>query len=60
MILSQLIKAYRAENKISLRKMALEIGIDHTALCRFENGDTETFSIDNFHKILVWIFGPKD
>jgi transcriptional regulator with XRE-family HTH domain len=58
MILSQLIKAYRAENKISLRKMALEIGIDHTTLCRFENGDTETLSIDNFHKILVWIFGP--
>ena len=59
MILGQLIKAYRKDNAVSLRKLALEIGMDYTVLSRFENGETTGLTIDNFHKILLWVFSRR-
>jgi transcriptional regulator with XRE-family HTH domain len=52
MKLALLVKAYRKANKISLRKMAREIGIETTALYRFEAG--RSLSNDKWTAILVW------
>lgn len=55
MQLPHLIRAYEKMNKISTRKLAKEIGVDYTALYRFERGRNVQFR--KFSKIMLWLVG---
>lgn len=59
MILGEMIQAWREKNKISRRKLALQVGIDHTTLARLENNDVQSISMDTVTKILLWICGAQ-
>jgi transcriptional regulator with XRE-family HTH domain len=48
MRLGRLLKAYRESERLSLRELASDIGIDHNTLSRLERGDGE-------HGIELWI-----
>lgn len=56
MILGQLIKAWRTERKLSLRKMARIIGIDHVVLLRLENNETQSITMDALAKVHQWMY----
>lgn len=53
MKLQKLMAAYRLQNKISIRKLAREIGVDHAALFRFEKG--QRAMSNELAKLLVWV-----
>lgn len=52
MKLGKLLQAYRFQEKISVRQMAKEIGVDHTSLWRFEQGESPKHKL--FIAILKW------
>lgn len=56
MILGQVILAYRRQHKLSRRKLASTLGIDHVTLGRIENGDSGMISLENLQKIITWLF----
>ena len=58
MILGELISAWREKHKVSRRKLATSIGIDHVTLMRIENSDVQAISVESLNKILVWISRP--
>lgn len=57
MMLARMLKAYRMHEKLSLRKMARIIGIDHTTLYRFESGDEIASSA--WSKIALWVYSKE-
>lgn len=54
MIYGQMLKAYRAQEGLSLRKLARRVGIDHSSLCRIENGQSPD-SVTML-KLFAWAF----
>ena len=52
MKLGKLLQAYRFQEKISVRQMAKELGVDHTSLWRFEQGQIPKHKF--FVAILKW------
>lgn len=58
-MLSELIKAYREQNRISVRTLAKRIGITYQLLWRFEEGrEIESCA---WVKIMVWVLkGEKE
>lgn len=56
MILGQLLTAFRRQNKLSRRKLASQIGIDHVTLARIENGESASITLENLNKIITWTF----
>lgn len=57
MILGTLLKSHRTVGKISVRKLARDIGIDHTVLFHFERGGN--IKSDQLAKIYLWMMhGP--
>jgi len=52
MKLQSLVAAYREQHKISVRKLAREIGVDHTALFKFEKGQ-RAYSKE-LARIIIW------
>jgi transcriptional regulator with XRE-family HTH domain len=57
MLLSKLIVNYRKQEKLSVRQLATQIGIDYSSLNRFERGrplHTEVFSA-----IVLWMMRPE-
>ncbi len=55
MIIGQAIRAWRKERKLGLRELAKRIGVDYTALSKFERG---TPLGKNWVKIMVWLLTP--
>lgn len=53
-----MVQTYREREKLSLRKAAKIIGVDHTILHRFEHGK-ETCS-RGLHKIILWVLGEQN
>ena len=53
MMLARILKGYRLQEKMSLRKAARMIGVSHTILFRFESGG----DIDSgaWCKIIEWV-----
>ena len=51
---AEVIKKYRIMNEMSQRKLADEIGVDHSTFCRFENG--EDISARTMMSIINWLF----
>ena len=56
MILGEMIAAWREKHKVSRRKLASMIGVDHVSLSRLENNDVGTISMETLAKIQQWIF----
>ena len=57
MILPQLLKLYRQDHELSLRQAARLIGMDHSALHRFEGG--RSLDQKQFARLLTWVLnGP--
>lgn len=54
MRLGQFIKAYREQNRISLRKLAKEIGVAYWTLYDFERGDE--IGAKPLARIVVFLF----
>jgi cytoskeletal protein RodZ len=54
MLLAQLIRDHRERHHLSLRAMARKIGIDYSALRRFENG--RNIQQCHWSVILKWLF----
>ncbi len=54
MILGQMILAWRKQHKVTRRKLASTIGVDHVTLSRLENSDHKTISPDVLGKIYAW------
>lgn len=52
--LGELLRLYRAAKGVTLRELALDIGIDHTMLSRLERYDAH-MRADTFTKILAWL-----
>lgn len=46
------LKAYMRIEGVTARGMGASLGIDHTAISRFVNGDN--ISLDNYNKLLIW------
>jgi transcriptional regulator with XRE-family HTH domain len=59
MIFGQMIQAWREKYKISRRKLALRIGIDHVTLSRIENNETSAITLNTWSKITMWMHGVK-
>lgn len=55
MNLGKLMHAYRMQHNLTTRQFAKQIGIDHVALWRLENGRNETCK--QWPAILRWVFG---
>lgn len=53
MRLGALVRSYRVQHKLSVRKVAKEIGVDHSALFRLEQGAEPAFN--QFRKVLLWL-----
>lgn len=53
MHIGKLIHAYRKDQKLSLRTLAREIGIEHNALFRFEAG--RELKDAQWIKIMIWM-----
>ena len=54
MILGEMIQAWREKKKVSRRKLALQIGVDHVTLSRLEGSDHKTISPEVLGKIYSW------
>ena len=54
MLLGEMILAWRKKNKLSRRKLATHIGIDHVTLSRIENNEGKAISNECLSKILTW------
>ena len=54
MILGEMIQAWRKAKKISRRKLAKQIGVDHVTLSRIESGECSAISVDVLGKIYAW------
>jgi transcriptional regulator with XRE-family HTH domain len=54
-----MIQAWREKYKISRRKLALKIGIDHVTLGRIENNETGSITLNTWSKITMWMHGVK-
>jgi transcriptional regulator with XRE-family HTH domain len=54
-----MIQAWREKYKISRRKLALKIGIDHVTLGRIENNETSAITLNTWSKITMWMHGVK-
>lgn len=52
MKLGKLLRSYRLQENMTLRNMAKEIGVDHTSLWRFEQGEAPKHKL--FIAILKW------
>lgn len=52
MLFGLLIRAYREKCGLSVRLLAHQIGVGHTALFRFERG--QTITTKNWVKIIKW------
>lgn len=57
MLLAALLKAYRTQHGVSVRKLAKVIGISHSSLFKFENG--KALESDQLIKVLRWMFGDN-
>lgn len=53
-MLPKILKAYRLQEKLSVRDFAKVIGVSHSVLWHFEQGDRE-ISGDSWVKILHWL-----
>jgi transcriptional regulator with XRE-family HTH domain len=53
MLLGTILKEYCHQKRIGLRPLAKEIGVSHTTLSRFMNGNS--VDSDTLKKILLWI-----
>lgn len=58
MKLSHVLAGYRRNAGLGLRALALEIGINHSALNRFENG--EEISSENLKTIFQWLLSEGE
>lgn len=58
MMLARLILAYRKQNKISVRQLAKSIGMDYSALSRFERGREVTSK--QWMLIAKWLMKAPD
>lgn len=58
MRLRHILAGYRRSAGLSQRALAIEIGINHNALNRFEGG--EEVSLENFTLILKWLITDSD
>lgn len=56
MILGEMIQAWREKHKVSRRKLASMIGVDHVSLSRLENNDVRAVSMETLAKIHQWIY----
>ena len=54
MNLSKAITSYRQQNKLSIRKAAKEMGINHQALWRLERG--KNLRAPAWGKVMQWLF----
>jgi transcriptional regulator with XRE-family HTH domain len=54
MKLGKCIAAYRAQHGISIRKLAKQVGVETTALFRFERG--RSIANDKWVKVVRWAF----
>ena len=55
MRIGKLLRYYRAQAKISLRKLAAEIGVEFTMLSRFERG--RNINQRSWVAIFMWLLG---
>jgi hypothetical protein len=58
MKLRHVLSGYRRNSGLSLRAMAVEIGVQFTALQRFETG--KEISAENFARILRWLLSETE
>jgi transcriptional regulator with XRE-family HTH domain len=58
MKLCNVLAGYRRNAGLSVRALALEIGINHSALNRFENG--EEISSENLKTIIKWLLSDEE
>jgi len=56
-MIAYLLHLYRMENKVTTRKLAKQIGVEHTCLWRFENG--KSIESRSFAKILNWLLTSR-
>ncbi len=54
-MIAHLIRLYRKEHGISLRRLSARMGVGFTVLSRFENG--QSIDGENWLKILRWLLG---
>lgn len=54
MILGEMIQDWRTKRKISRRKLAKQIGVDHVTLSRIETNTTANVSVEVLGKIYAW------
>lgn len=57
MRIGELLKSWRVERKMSRRKLAAVLGIDHVTLLRIEEQQSVSISHDSIGKIVCWMFG---
>jgi len=56
-ILAQMVYCWRTERCLSVRDAANKIGINYSALLRFENG--EEISSPNLFRVFIWMLGKS-
>lgn len=54
--LGEMVRLFRTVNQITLRDMAVSIGISHPTLMRIEHG--QSFDADTLIKIWTWLISP--
>lgn len=57
MQLALLLDAWMKANKVSDRKLAAQLGLEHSTLFRFRKG--ETLNNVNLSRILIWLLSPS-
>lgn len=60
MILGQLIFAWRKYHGISIRDAAKQIGVETSALYRFEKGDSAKIKFSNICRLIAWALSREE